>query len=132
MKTFKNSSSSSTNAQETSSFASKKRTTKRRIRKNIQTAKEQTKEQHISENPTEYYQNEFYEFYSNMINFPRQGLQNPLTLSSFTLQSLLLGLLLLILTHTLQTLLLNSLISHFPNGQEQQFATLSNNYTLNT
>ncbi|POG65450.1 hypothetical protein GLOIN_2v1666708 [Rhizophagus irregularis DAOM 181602=DAOM 197198] len=41
-----------------------------------------------------------------MINFPRQGLQNPLTLSSFTLQSLLLGLLLLILTHTLQTLLL--------------------------
>ncbi|CAG8756219.1 3396_t:CDS:2, partial [Rhizophagus irregularis] len=85
-----NSSSSSTNAQETSSFASKKRTTKRRIRKNIQTAKEQTKEQHISENPTEYYQNEFYEFYSNMINFPRQGLQNPLTLSSFTLQSLLL------------------------------------------
>ncbi|PKY51683.1 hypothetical protein RhiirA4_468853 [Rhizophagus irregularis] len=118
MKTFKNSSSSSTNAQETSSFASEKRTTKRRIRKNIQTAKEQTKEQHISENPTEYYQNEFYEFYSNMINFPRQGLQNPLTLSSFTLQSLLLE--------------QNSLISHLPNGQEQQFATLSNNYTLNT
>ncbi|CAB5377014.1 unnamed protein product [Rhizophagus irregularis] len=26
----------------------------------------------------------------------------------------------------------NSLISHLPNGQEQQFATLSNNYTLNT
>ncbi|CAB5194745.1 unnamed protein product [Rhizophagus irregularis] len=93
------------------------------IRKNIQVTKEQTKEQHIN-NPTKYYQNEIYS------NLPMQGIHpSPFNYEylpniSVTPCSLPIN------SHFREEQ--NLLNLHLPNGQEQQFVTPSNNYTLNS